>query len=298
MTGNPVGVGPIGWINDDLRDWGAGRSGTEVMREIAEIGFAGTEMSYRFPQDPAVLKETLAGHGLVLASAYRWTNLAAAEFFDEELRLARAHVDFCGAAGARFVNVAEGTGSLHWDRRGPAETVTPVTDDDFARLVRGLEETGRYAREQGLTLSVHPHAGTAFETEADTARLLGALDPELVGWCYDSGHVLCGGGDPGQLAERFADRITYVHLKDVRLPVLERVRREGLDFAAAVRSNVFCTPGAGSIDFGPLLAVLKKAGYRGWYVIEAEQDPAQYDAATVSREALRFLREEYGIGND
>lgn len=297
MKRNPVGVGPIGWVNDDLRDWGADRDGDDVLREISEIGFDGTEMSYRFPAEPGALKEKLASHGLVLAAAYRWTNLSVPEFHEEELRLAREHVDFCRAAGARFVTVAEGGGSLHWDRRGPADKVTPVDGEAFHLLLDGLHETGRYAREQGLTLSIHPHGGTAFEAEDDIARLFGALDPELVGYCYDSGHVLYGGGDPGRVAERWADRITYVHLKDVRLPVLESVRREGLDFAAAVRRNVFCTPGSGGIDFDRPLAALKEAGYRGWYVIEAEQDPAQYDAATVSREALTFLRERYGIGN-
>ena len=28
-----------------------------------------------------------------------------------------------------------------------------------------------------------------------------------------------------------------------------------------------------AIDFGPLLKILKEAGYDGWIVIEAEQDP-------------------------
>jgi len=297
VSGNPVGVGPIGWVNDDLRDWGAERSGADVLREISDCGFDGTEMSYRFPQEPAELKRTLAEYGLVLAAAYRWTNLANPDLHEEELELARRHVDFCRQAGARFVTVAEGTGSLHWDRRGPAKEVTPLSEEQFGLLVRGLEETGRYAREHGLTLSVHPHGGTAVETEEDTERLLAALDPDLVGYCYDSGHVLYGGGDPGRAAERWAERITYVHLKDVRAEVLGSVRREGLDFAAAVRRNVFCTPGTGSIDFDRPLRALQDAGYSGWYVIEAEQDPAQYDAATVSRAALRFLQERYGLGN-
>ena len=52
MRGNDLGVGPIGWVNDDLRDWGADRQGVDVLREISELGFHGTEMSYRFPLDP------------------------------------------------------------------------------------------------------------------------------------------------------------------------------------------------------------------------------------------------------
>src|SRR5690625_1326186 len=211
---NPLGVGPIGWVNDDLRDWGAERSGEEVMAEIAGLGLNGTEMSYRFPQDPAELKAALAGHGLVLSAAYRWANLASEQFHDEELELARQHVDFCHAAGARFATFAEGTGSQHWDRRGPAQQVTQLDEKSWERLLSGLHRTGEvtqldekswerllsglhrtgeYARSLGVRVTVHPHGGTAIETAEHTDRLLGSLDPDLAGWCLDTGHVLYGG---------------------------------------------------------------------------------------------------------
>ena len=42
-----------------------------------------------------------------------------------------------------------------------------------------------------------------------------------------------------------------------------------------VRAGVFTVPGDqdGAIDFAPLLQILAGAGYDGWIVIEAEQDP-------------------------
>lgn len=292
---NLLGVGPIGWVNDDLRDWGADRSGTEVLQEISALGLSGTEMSYRFPQEPAELKATLGSYGLVLAAAYRWSNFASEAHHDEELALAQAHVDFCHAAGARFATFAEGTGSQHWDRRGPAEQVTPLSDAGWDRLVSGLQQTGDYARSLGVRVTVHPHGGTAVESAAEVDRLLHSLDPDLVGWCLDTGHALYGGADPGELTGRWAHRVDYVHLKDVRLPVLQQARASGWDFATAVRNNVFCTPGAGGIDFGPVLARLREVGYQGWYVIEAEQDPDVFDASTVTASALRFLADEHGL---
>ncbi len=290
-----VGVGPIGWVNDDLRDWGADRLGEDVMREIQEAGFDGTEMSYRFPQDPRELRAALDSHGLVLAAAYRWTNLADPEFHAEEVALARRHVDFCRAAGARFATLAEGTGSLHWDRRGEAADVTPLDEAGWELLTHGLHEVGRHARSIGMRVTVHPHGGTAVESEDETARLLESLDPALVGWCLDTGHVAYGGTDPGRMTERFAGRVSYVHLKDVRQEVLAEARASGWSFARAVRANVFCTPGAGSLDFDPVIRALKEAGYDGWYVVEAEQDPALHPAAEVSRAAREFLREHHDI---
>lgn len=293
--GNPVGVGPIGWVNDDLRDWGADRLGDDVMREIAELGYDGTEMSYRFPQEPAALRAALAGHGLELAAAYRWTNFANPALQDEEIALAKAHVDFCRAAGARFATLAEGTGSLHWDRRGERSAVELLDEDGWGWVIEALHEVGRHAAETGMRVTVHPHGGTAIENEAETHRLLERLDPALVGWCLDTGHVAYGRGDSRNLLARWVGRVAYVHLKDVRSDVLSRVQAEGWTFARAVRANVFCTPGAGSLDFDPVIEALREVGYDGWFIVEAEQDPAVHDARTVGGAAREFLRERYGL---
>lgn len=295
MSGHLFGVGPIGWVNDDLRDWGAERSGDEVMREIAASGFDGTEMSYRFPAEPGELKDTLSGHGLVLAAAYRWTNFTVPEFTAEEISLAKQHVDFCRAAGAKFATLAEGGGSQHWDRRGQRDEIVQLSGSGWELLLDSLHEVGTHAAEQGVRLTIHPHGGTAVETEEHVERLLTGLNPELVGYCYDSGHVLYGGGDPGAIARRWATRIDYVHLKDVRYRVLERARDREWDFATAVRNNIFCTPGAGMIDFDPVITALKGADYSGWLVIEAEQDPAVHDAKTVSEKSLSWLRGKYSL---
>ncbi|CAN5597006.1 myo-inosose-2 dehydratase [soil metagenome] len=292
---NRVGIGPIGWVNDDIRGWGPGYSGERVMREMAELGYEGSEMSYSYPQDPLELKRKLSGHGLTLAGAYRWTNLSHADLLDEEMAKTRAHIDFCQAAGSSYANVAEGGGSLHWDARGPKEGVEALSNEAWERLAAALDELGRYALRQGVRLSVHPHGGTAIETPAQIDRIFTLTDPELVGYCLDSGHIFCGGGDPAAVTQNWVSRVSYVHLKDVRGEVLARVRAEGLSFLEAVKANVFCTPGAGVIDFDPMIEALRGVDYGGWFVVEAEQDPALHDPYRVSGEARAFLRDRYGL---
>jgi inosose dehydratase len=295
QTRNRIGIGPIGWVNDDIRGWGPGFTGDEVMRDMAELGYEGSEMSYTYPQEPGELKAKLALYGLELAGAYRWTNFIHEDLFDEELEEAKRHVDFCKAAGARFANVAEGGGSLHWDRKGQQESVTPLSDDQWERLTYALHEVGRYARAQGVVLSVHPHGGTPIETPDDIDRLFKSTDPVLVGYCLDTGHIAYGRGDPAAVTERWAKRVTYVHLKDVRPEVLERVHHDRVRFVDAVKANVFCTPGAGSIDFDPVIAALQEVGYHGWHIVEAEQDPSLHDPREVSGRARAFLKERYGL---
>lgn len=290
-----VGIGPIGWVNDDIRTWGAGTSGLQVMAEMAAAGYAGSEMSYSYPQEPGELRAALARHGLVLAAAYRWTNLANPDRLAEETAQTKAHIDFCKAAGAAFATVAEGVQSLHWDLDGERSAVTPLSDEQWRCLVEGLHACGRYAREQGITLTVHPHGGTAIESAAEINRLLASTDPELVGYCPDTAHIVYGGSDPAELFRRHGQRIRYVHLKDVRADVLARCRAEGLTFKQAVMANVFCTPGAGSLDFSGVIEALAAVDYKGWLIVEAEQDPAIYDAFTVSKAARQFLREVAGV---
>lgn len=290
-----VGIGPIGWANDDLRDWGAGTPAGRILDEIAAAGYAGTEMSYTFPREPAGLRAELGRRGLTLAAAYRWVNFTAPQQAESQLAAARAHVDFCAAAGARAAVIAEAGGSLHWDAAGSRATVKTLDARGWGLLVEGLHTLGRYARERGIRLCVHPHGGTAIEGEPEIDRLMAETDPELVWLCPDSGHIVYGGGDPAAVVRRHARRVGHVHLKDVRPTSLRRARAGGAPFFEALRADVFCTPGAGCIDFAPLLSALADADYSGWLVVEADQNPVAHPPLQVASAARAFLREVAGV---
>jgi inosose dehydratase len=92
------------------------------------------------------------------------------------------------------------------------------------------------------------------------------------------------------VARRHIARINHVHCKDVRRPVLDRVRARDSSFLDAVVDGVFTVPGDGSIDYAPLFAVLKAANYQGWLVVEAEQDPAKAHPLTYARMGYDYLR--------
>ncbi|MBM3461868.1 MAG: TIM barrel protein [Armatimonadetes bacterium] len=286
-----LGIGPIGWANDDLRGWGPEVTGEQIMREMAEAGFEGSEMSYLYPQDPLVLSETLARHGLVLASAYHWTNLSNAEKLDLEMEKARRHVDFCANAGARHVLFAEGGGSLHWDADGPRDTVRPLDDAAWERFAKAINAIGIYGRSRLMQVCVHPHAGTAIERQPEVERFLSLTDAEVVHWCLDTGHAALGGLDSVAMIRRWGHRIRYVHTKDVRGDVLERVQRDRPTFTDAVRANVFGAPGQGCLDFDLILEALLGIGYEGWLIVEADQDPGANPALQVAKDANACLRE-------
>jgi inosose dehydratase len=73
---------------------------------------------------------------------------------------------------------------------------------------------------------------------------------------------------------------------------MREVRDEGLSFLEGVRRGVFTVPGdpEGGVDFAPCLKLLTGAGYDGWLVIEAEQDPVVRDPVKYQSMGLRALK--------
>ena len=71
--------------------------------------------------------------------------------------------------------------------------------------------------------------------------------------------------------------------------MLARARAADQSFLDSVIDGVFTVPGDGAIDYAPLFAVLKEAGYQGWLVVEAEQDPAKAHPLTYARIGYNYL---------
>jgi inosose dehydratase len=145
---------------------------------------------------------------------------------------------------------------------------------DVAAYATRITEFGkRLAGDHGLALAYHHHLMMVAETFDEISRLFDRTGPEA-GLLLDTGHAAAAGFDYTRLIERFGDRIVHIHLKDVRGPEMAAVRADDLSFNAGVRRGMFTVPGDGTVDFAPLAAFVRKSGYRGWLVVEAEQHPA------------------------
>ena len=71
--------------------------------------------------------------------------------------------------------------------------------------------------------------------------------------------------------------------------MLARARAADQSFLDSVIDGVFTVPGDGAIDFVAVLSALKGANYRGWLVVEAEQDPAKAPPLVYARRGLAYL---------
>jgi inosose dehydratase len=168
------------------------------------------------------------------------------------------------------------------------------TDAQWDDLTSGLDELGSIARSAGMKLSYHHHMGTGVMSRDDIDRLMASTDPDLVHLLLDTGHLAFAGDDPLDVARAYAHRIGHVHMKSVRPEVVSRVREEGLSFQEGIELGVFTVPGDGAIDFRPILEVLADAHYRGWLVVEAEQDPNKAVPLEYAKKARAYLTDVLG----
>jgi inosose dehydratase len=148
-----------------------------------------------------------------------------------------------------------------------------MPEGEVAGYAARLTEFARRLRaDYGLVPAYHHHLMMVAETFDEVASVIDRAGSEM-GLLLDTGHAAAAGFDYTQLIDRFGDRIVHIHLKDVRLDRLARVRAGDESFNAAVRGGMFTVPGDGCLDFAPVARFVRGSGYRGWLVVEAEQDP-------------------------
>lgn len=288
---------PNAWSNDDLPSLGGNTPYEQCLDEMALAGYEGTEMGSKYPADPAVLGEALALRGLRMSGS--WFSAYFTVEGGEQLTLEsfRRSIPFYQALGIQHVYTAEVGHSSHLQPI-PALPNKPVFDErQWDRMVAGLEKLGRMATDHGLRIVYHHHTGTGVQTQEEVERLMASTDPKLIWLLLCTGHLAYAGGDPLRVAEKFAERICHVHLKNVRANVLERVRSEGLSFWDSIQAGVFTVPGdpEGLIDMDAVLNVLASRGFQGWLVVEAEQDPAIANPLKYFKMARAYLAEKTGL---
>ncbi len=291
-----VGANPIVWSNDDFPDLAGDVPLDTILREMRAAGFAGSELGHAYPRTPAALADALGRHDLRLVSGWHSTYLASKSFVAEEKSF-RAHLNLLKTLGARVAIVAECTRCIHGDKNaalGFGEALTPrLTAAEWKKFTSGLKHLAAIAAREQMQIVYHHHLGTVIQCEADLDRLLAAV-PEI-SLLLDAGHLAFAGIDPVAVAKRYAARIAHVHLKSVRPAVAERVRREGWSFYRAVANGVFTIAGDGCVDYPALFKILARADYRGWLVVEAEENPVKIPAFPKAKKARAYVRAQAGV---
>ena len=286
-----LGTNPIAWSNDDLRTLGGATPLETCLGEAREAGFEGIELGHKFPRTAPALRAVLEAHGLALVSGWYSAELLRRDA-RAEIAAIRDHLALLRDCGATVLILAETSNAIHGDQRMPLANRPRLDAGDWLQFGARMTEVGKAVAEAGLALAYHHHMGTVVESADDIARLMDATG-ESVHLLLDTGHATFAGADPAALARAYRARIAHVHAKDVRPDVIARARPENLSFLDAVVEGAFTVPGDGAVDFPAVLAELPH--YRGWLVIEAEQDPERANPLHYARmghdNLARFARE-------
>lgn len=261
MSQARIAGAPISWGVCEVPGWGYQMEPDRVLAEMAGLGLTATEFGPDgfLPADPDERSRLLGRHGLAAVGGFLPLVLHDADA--DPVREVRAALPAFQATGADSLVLAAATGRAGYDAR-------PDLDDArWKTLLANLDRIAELADAHGLTATLHPHAGTLVETEADVRRV---LDGGAVPLCLDTGHLLVGGTDPVALAAEVPGRVAHVHLKDVDASLANGVRSGLTDYTAAVRDGLFRPLGAGDVDVASIVSTLHGAGYAGWYVLEQD----------------------------
>ena len=282
-----LGISPIGWSNDDLPELGGDIPLETCLAEARLAGFSGIELGNKFPRDVTTLRPILDRYGLSLISGW-YSGRLLEHSVAEELAAIYAHRALLAGMGCSVLVYAETSGGIASQRRRPLSSRPRLRDSEWRHFGHRLTVLADELARHGIRLAYHHHMGTVVETAGEIERLMEATG-ESVGLLLDTGHLAFASTDPAAVARRYAHRICHVHCKDVRADVLGRVQSRDASFLDAVLDGVFTVPGDGAIGFAAVLEPLAAAGYDGWLVVEAEQDPAQAPPLEYARVGYAYL---------
>jgi len=287
-----IGINPIGWSNDDLPELGGDTPLETALSEGAQIGYEGFELGNKFPREPAALQTKLAEYGLACVSGW-YSGQLAGSTVETEIERVGLHLDLLAKNGASVLVYGEVRDSVQGAIKTPLSKRPQFRkDSDWQAYGERLTAFGRYLLRHGLRLAYHHHMGAYCETPSEVDTLMRHTGNE-VGLLFDTGHMAFGGAQPQgvpAVLEKHVKRVCHVHCKDVRPPVIARARENDWSFLESVLNGAFTVPGDGAIDYRAVLGILARAGYSGWLVVEAEQDPAKAPSYAYAQKGYRTLR--------
>lgn len=231
--------------------WG-GRDDAAI-DEISSLGFRGIQLrtaAYdRWGKSPAALTELLASRKLAFVAFSSGMLRLDPATFDDDMALHLKHARFVRECGGAFLQVV--------DERPRGRVPAP---EDFVSMARRLDELGKRTADLGITLAYHNHFGNLGQAPDEVDAVLSRTDPRRVRLLLDIAHWQAGGGDPVQAVRRYADRLAFLHLKD-----LQRLTPE-----KGGRTFRFVELGKGEVDVRGVLAELTRAAYAGWGIVELD----------------------------
>jgi inosose dehydratase len=270
----------------------------QVLDEIAETGYAGTELGdWGFmPTNPQELNKEIANRKLDLLGAFVPVALANEAAHEEGVQKALDVAELMSNAGYKdaFIVLADDNGTVkkRTENAGRITAEQSLSPEQMKIFASGAEKISQAVKDKfGMRTVFHHHCAGYIETPAEIDTLLNATDPELLGLCFDTGHYRFGGGkNPLDVLEKYWDRIWHMHFKDFAPQVAEQSIKNKWDYFESVKNGVFCELGKGDVDFIAIKDFLNKKNYKGWIVVEQDVLPGMGNPKQCAQNNRSYLQ--------
>jgi inosose dehydratase len=303
-----ISTAPCCWGVDDVKNphlpaW------RQVLSEAAQAGYRGIELGpYGYlPLDAQVLGPVLAEHELNVVAGTIFDNLVDPANLPNLLSQTRDICAFLRQLPAIPQEPGQRFGMpclvvIDWGHEerdyaaGHSDRAPRLAPDAWRGMMSHIRAIAELAWTQyGVRTVIHPHAGGYIEFADELARLVEDIPYEVAGLCLDTGHLYYAGMDPVQTLRQYAERLDYLHFKDIDQSVFDQVLGEHIRFFAACGKGVMCPIGQGVIDYRALRELIIELGYQGYITVEQERDPRNANGSLQDVAASRAYLSRVGF---
>jgi len=192
-----------------------------------------------------------------------WPSLVSSDAANRQRRVEyyRRAMEIAGAIGAKTVSLWSGVAEKGID-----------SEANRNHLVTALEEVVVDACASGISIGFEPEPGMVIESLADWRWLREQVTGSALGLTLDLGHLAVTESVPLELSmATVIEDVIHVHVDDCKDGVHQHLE-----------------PGAGEIDFDPLLQLLVEQGYSGLALVELSRD--SHRAPELIERTIRYLQ--------
>ncbi|MBX2999400.1 MAG: sugar phosphate isomerase/epimerase [Caldilineaceae bacterium] len=150
-----------------------------------------------------------------------------------------------------------------------------------SRLVDRLNELGRYAEAQGITVALEHHVGNAAETPEQTIGLLSQVESPAIRVNFDISHFNVMGIPIAESVAKLLPYAAHTHIKDER---------------GRAPNHAYLVPGEGEFDYVTYLKCMDAGGYTGVISVEISkmvQNRPDYDPLAVAAQSYAVVAKAF-----
>ncbi len=259
-----IGLQKAGWGETSLSDF---------LTAAGSLGYEGVELA-----PPWLIKDGLTLDDIDHTLAQSKTPLAPAIFVGgHEFRDPHAGKTYLGKARklARWI-ISHGGKYLIYS------TVGHANEKERKQVFTAYDAVADAVLDEGCVPLYHNH----FKESHPLSKCYLEEDLEQLDWsrwklCVDTGHLVLAQTDPVSFMKQWADKVRWVHCKDVRSSDIKILSQTHWN-------KNFTSLGTGVVDFPAILPILAEAEYNSWLVVEQDSSP---DPVATSRRSIMYLKE-------